>query len=252
MVGAGSYIATTSNLHVPEIPLLVGAFVAGSTLGSLAGFPLHSCCYVGRAGIAEFVFGSKSNPVRKRNILPFASANALRVNQIRQYRNGVYTGTQYNYYWTDNHGKVLLQLVGNHSSHSGKPGLQHAYHFAQSAESAWTEYQLNHLAAPFEQGTPIRFGLTKQDYLVLHAGGLEVHQRGKVEKMSVGEIGDVSIAKGKVTLTRTDAKTGIMGIGKSGQFHFMYADLGNARLFFTLLAHLTGMNEATESEPPGA
>lgn len=57
----------------------------------------HRCTYVGEHGIARFDLRGRRDAPPTGWTLLFSDAAALRASQTRQFVNGVYTGTRYDY-----------------------------------------------------------------------------------------------------------------------------------------------------------
>jgi len=102
----------------------------------------HRCTYVGEDGAALFELRGSRDRTPSAKVLRFADAAELRASQTRQFINGVYAGTVYDFRWTDASGRERLRLKGTHRGKDGPPKPGDPFHFATAAEVAWSVHYL--------------------------------------------------------------------------------------------------------------
>ncbi|MCH8136235.1 MAG: hypothetical protein IIB77_09690, partial [Proteobacteria bacterium] len=119
--------------------------------------------YVGRAGVARFKHkGPLARPAKCESLI-FESAADLRSSQTRQYINGVYAGTNYRFTWTNEAGKTIFKLIGSYRSSKTKaPKPTSVFHFAQSAEAAWSLHLIGLLDAELAEYGWVQFDLARE------------------------------------------------------------------------------------------
>jgi hypothetical protein len=207
--------------------------VVGLLLGYVAA-PKPTCTFVGTDGIAKFSWnGEQQAPAAEIHL--FSTATELRNSMVHNYHNGIYTGTNYEFWWTDAAGKRLFQIKGEYRGRKQGPKPGHEFYYGSAAESAWTEYLLPRAQEEWKRGNPVTFPINARDYVRLGQGYLEFGMKGKVDRCEIDEIGSFSINQGQVTLKRRGAKSGFFGLGASGVYSFPYQNLANAKLFLRLL-----------------
>ena len=244
---------------VPMTPLIIGGLI-GSVVGFFSSKPKYYTSYVGENGLASFQYGNRRSPIAKAEVFPFERGAVLHTEQTRRYTNGVYNGTTYKYTWKDAANKTIHTISGQHNSKEGTPPATDPYYFALAAEQAWNYYRFPQYLEKLRQGQSVVFPVQGKGAVLISPQGLQLQFGGKNEVISMEEIGNLSINKGQVTITRTGAKKGVMGIGKEGIYTFPYASLGNASLFLAFLSKVIGQEapkvnevstEATASGKPG-
>lgn len=200
------------------------------------------CSYAGSLGIARFRLKRDPDKTRRPEIFLFQNAVELRTSQTRHYTNGVYTGTNYEFIWSNFQGKTCYKLTGSYYSSDGKPDKESPYYYALGAEGAWSAFAFERAKAELANHGVVRFNLPYGNYLVIGDGFIDLCFKGQTAHCPTHEIDRVTIKQGVITLRRTDAKSGFFGIGSSGIFTFDYAGLANARVFLFLLDHLVGVD----------
>lgn len=240
------YIGLRTSHQFLDGLLSIIAAVIGGIIGWFVGRPKLACTFVGEEGVAEMHFDPRQQKVHKEDVLPFAQAESLRVSQTRHYTNGIYTGTEYNFRFQDSVGKPLMTISGRHSSQKGQPKPYDRFWFGVATEIAWSQYMLPRLLHRLGQGEPVRFALNGQDYVSIDRENIELHLGKKHEVLPFRDFAGVTVHQGTVTVARRDAKSGILGIGRSGYFSFPYANLSNGRLFLVLMNRLTPGDMPTE------
>jgi hypothetical protein len=221
----------------PEILL----FAAGTGLlvALLAWFARrfkHSCSYVCASGIIRYTLKGDRDADVASEVLVFRQAANLNAGQTRHYTNGIYTGTNYDYTWTDDEGHRLLRLSGSYNSKTGNPKPKSPFHLARAGEIAWNIHLSERLQAELDEFGSIEFPVNKHDVVRVGRGFLEFDFKGRVDHVPASEIKALSIHSGTFSIHTKDAKW----FGSKGKFSFNYSQLGNAGMFVFALEQLLG------------
>jgi hypothetical protein len=199
----------------------------------------HTCTYVGTKGIARFVCSGSREYLSTDEVFLYRDATELRIAQTRHYYNGVYTGTDYSFAWSNERGDVIHTIAGRYSSEEGNPVATDPYHYAIMAENAWTMFLFRDIERILEEDKLLFFGLKGGDYIELGEGLFILHQGGKKIKLKGNKIDKMTIGNGIIQVWEVGAQEG--WFTNSGIHQFMYADLGNARFFMFALEKLLGI-----------
>jgi hypothetical protein len=198
----------------------------------------QNCSFVGNQGVARFYCEGSREKISKGELFLFESASELRTSQTRHYHNGVYTGTMYNFTWSDAEGRKRYKLNGTYRGENSPPKPKDPFHFAQAAEIAWGNFLLERAAGELESRGSIRFNLSGDDWVAVGPGFIDLHIKGQEARCTRDEIAGLTIGGGVFKIKRTDAKIG--WFSKSGVFQFEYGKMANARLFVIALDKLLG------------
>ncbi len=225
---------------------LAGADTIWQVLAALALLPValwftrfkHTVRYVGKQGIAILTTKSRPDRVSRSEVFLFQNANELRTGQTRQYVNGVYSGTSYSFNWTDAAGKKVFKLSGTYHGEKKPPKPKDPFHFAESAELAWSIHLLDQADHELKETGAVRFRLTGKDWVAIGPGFLEYCRKGIEERWERDEIGGISIGDGVFKVKRTDAKEG--WFSSKGVVQFPYASMSNAKLFLIAINRILG------------
>jgi hypothetical protein len=220
---------------------VIGALIGGLFAGVAMWWMRfrHTCTYVGANGIALFQCSGKAERIVRSEVFLFEAAAELRIAQTRQYTNGVYTGTDYAFTWSDERGAVVYTLAGRYRSEAGTPPPGDPFHFALAAENAWTLHLFRAIERILTGNELLFFGLKGGDYLQLGQGLFILVQGGKSVELRSEQIEKMTIGDGVISVWQTGAKAG--WFVNKGIHQFMYADLGNARFFLFALEKLLGI-----------
>lgn len=199
----------------------------------------HTCSFVGKNGLARFRCRDGRTRLATSEVFLFEEAQELRTSQTRHYHNGVYTGTQYNFIWTDGGGKKRFKLSGTYRGEKAPPKPKDPFHLAASAEIAWSVYLLDRSSKELEERGAIRFPLKGGDWLDLGPGFLTVCRKGEIHKLTADVIGDIAVDQGVVKIKRLDAKEG--WFSSTGVYKFGYDTMANFHLFGMLYSRLVGL-----------
>lgn len=212
-----------------------GAVAAAVLAGYLSGFR-HRCTYVGTDGVAQFELRGGRDRQPSARVLRFADAAEVRASQTRQFVNGIYTGTEYDYRWTDASGRDLLRLKGTHRGKNGPPKAGSAFHFASAAEVAWSIHYLDRAQEQLEREGSIAFRVDKRRVVRVGPGFMEFHFGDEPVRVTVEEIANVTLGDGLFSFVHKDARW----YRSAGKYRFQYGQMANGKVFFLALDKLTG------------
>ena len=199
----------------------------------------HYNGYVGEQGIAHFTCKGSRQRVNVRETFLFAPNYDLRVQKTHHYNKGAYAGTTYQYTWSDDAGKAVYVISGQHSSQDKLPPLQDKYRFAISAEEGWSAYLLDAMLPRIDAGEACLFRLQKRNNIKVGKDSLELEINNKVQRFTSNQLSEVKVANGKVALKEEGAKEG--WFLSEGVHSFSYSDLGNAAVFLSLMEQVFGL-----------
>jgi hypothetical protein len=222
---------------LPFLPLIAGIPTALLTL-YFTRFR-HHCNYVGERGIAAFACAGNRDNITREDLFLFRDAVELRIGQTRNYYNGVYTGTGYNFTWSDENSTRMHQLSGTYRSEAGTPVPSDPYYFALSAEMAWTMYLFRNMDKVMTTKDTLIFGLRGNDFVEIGSGYLILSQRMQEIRFEAEQIAAMPIQNGVVAIHEHGATQG--WFSSSGIHSFPYQDLGNARFFLYACEKLLGI-----------
>ncbi len=215
-----------------------GVLAALATLGCVIYFTRfkHTCNYVGKAGIAEYRLSGSRDASPKAKVLLFEDCYDVTTWQLRQYVNGVYSGTQYKHIWRDAEGDELFALKGSFRSEQGTPKAVSPFWFAIAAEGHWNEFAFDRMVKDFESQGHLDFRVNRKDMVRVGPGFLELTFGGKTTRLTPEDIKTLSIANGSFTIHTKEARW----FSSKGKFGFEYGGMGNAKLFLFSLERLAG------------
>lgn len=199
----------------------------------------HTCSYVGDKGIARFECSGRRRNVNVREMMLFKNAADLRTGYMVYYHNGIYTGTQYTFTWSNEKGKPIYKLTGRFRSQAYTPKVTDPYYFALAAEGAWSQYLLQNMDELVDDDGLLFFPLTRGNHVQLGKRLLVIRQGDKAIQLAADEIEQISVENGLVIIREVGGKDG--WFVKSGFHQFKYDDLGNAQFFRFAVAQLLGI-----------
>jgi len=234
MLWAGSAANSFDRATLQALGVLLGLAALGITL-LVTRFKARSS-YVGAQGAACFVLKGRRDAKPKAQMLLFANAQELRAKQTRQYVNGVYCGTSYDYLWTDPAGKRLWRMKGTY--YQRKKGLKagEQFRFIQAAEVAWSVHYLERANKVLSTEGSIPFRVDKHRVLRVGPGFLEFHFGGEPVRLTQADIASVNLGNGMFQFKHKDAKW----YSLSGKYSFQYGTMANGRVFLLALEKLMG------------
>ncbi|QUY43755.1 hypothetical protein [Acaryochloris marina] len=226
---------------VTELPVLICALISTVIfigIGILTTQYFYQCSYVGELGIALHSLKGKRSGQPKTEIFLFKDGKNLFTQQTRNYYNGVYTGTTFNYWWTRLSGPEF-RLKGSYRSQKGNPPADNLCHFAQAAEGRWSTHLLPVINEQLNQLGYIEFPIGKTLRVVrIGPGFMEFEEKSGTHKVEVADMKDIQLGGGVFQFKHKDS-TWWSGKGK---YSFGYAAIPNARLFLICLERLTGIH----------
>jgi hypothetical protein len=239
VVGSGAALAAVIQMITATalLSLMMGVILSG-TVWFYTKFQ-HFCSYVGTAGVVKYeLFGSRS-AIPKENSLLFTDAHSLYTSSTRNYYNGIYTGTNYSYRWMKNSGGQYV-ISGNHRSEQGSPPEKNLWHFANVAESVWTNHVLNGMAEQFERYGYVEFPLTGSLQAVrVGEGFMEfVTKKDGAQRVMVDDMRDILLGSGTFQFKHQDSR---WWSGK-GKYSFQYSTIPNADAFLICLKQFAGIS----------
>ncbi|MEA2711033.1 MAG: hypothetical protein QOF78_3634 [Phycisphaerales bacterium] len=194
------------------------------------------CTYVGERGAIRYTLTRSRNATPKIELLLFDDAAEVHAAQTRQFLNGVYTHTAYDYDWTDAAGKRLLRVKGQHRGNNAPPKPGDAWHFANAAENAWSEHFLARAQQQLKDEGSIAFRIDKRRVVRVGPGFLEFHFGEAPQRVTAEEIASVGLGGGHFSFKHKDAKW----YSRSGKYTFSYGAMGNGKVFLFALEKLMG------------
>ena len=240
----GVYFGLNWLLSFGNLQADIAVQIMNASLGALTGLIAwfvtrfkHSCSYVGHDGIARYRISGSRGAQPREELFLFHQARLLRSSETDQYYNGVYTGTAYDYRWTDADNQKVFRLNGSYRSKQRNPKPKDPYHFAKMAEIAWSMYLLDATQAELESKGYVEFVVNRKDVVRVGLGFMEFHFMGKTERVPVNEMKDIAINAGWFSFKTSEARM----FSSKGKFSFQYGQMGNARLFLLCLDKLAGI-----------
>ena len=237
-VFGGYYLGRNSSQDDRQVFQMIGYFLGAGALGItllVTRFKVI-CSFVGEDGTASFTLKGRRDEKPKAQLLQFAQVEELRAKQTRQYINGVYTGTVYDYCWTGPGEQRLWRVKGSYRQR--KKGLRagEPFRFVQAAEIAWSVYYLERANKVLSTEGSIPFRIDSRRVVRVGPGFLEFHFGGEPMRLTREDIASVSLGSGTFQFKHKDAKW----YSLSGRYSFQYGNMANARVFLLALEKLMG------------
>jgi hypothetical protein len=199
----------------------------------------HFNGYVGEQGIAFFTCKGSRQKVKVRETFLFAPNYDLRVEKTHHYYKGAYNNTTYRDAWNNDAGTAVYVLAGQHNSQDKLPPLQDKYRFVLAAEEGWSDYLLAVILPRIDAGETHVFRLQKQNSVKVSKDVLELQINKKVQRFTSNQLSEVKVANGKIALKEEGAREG--WFLSEGVHSFSFSDLGNARVFLSLMEQVFGI-----------
>jgi hypothetical protein len=223
--------------------LVVASVIAGGLVTSLVLLALlmevrrrRRCSYVGTEGVAQYQGRYNVNRPPDESVFMFSDASYLRSAQTRHYTNSFYTGTNFAFTWYDTLDEPVFTIGGVYGSETGLPKWPSRYYFGQAAETAWSDYAIDHLQETLDEAGYVDFPVGETLLIRIRPGEIEFIKGKGSYRMAAGEIKRLSLDGGRFTFRHKDASF----FGSAGKFHFLYGDVANAKLFLHCLSALVG------------
>jgi hypothetical protein len=213
------------------VPMAAGVFL-GALLFAWLGRPWQLCTFVGQGG---FMRVKRRADRLKLERMRFQDAAELRLKQTRNYYNGIYTGTSFDYRWRDATGRALFVIAGVFRENAKKPPRpDHPIHFAQAAERAWLDHRLPAVLERVKSGQEVRFPVGKGKYLAVGRGYLELGLKGEARRLEPADIESLKLDQGWLTVKPR-------GAGWFGSAKVMFADIGDGKILLALVEKHLGI-----------
>src|SRR5688572_19812358 len=164
-----------------------------------------TCSYVGAEGVVRYRLANSRETAPKVDGFMFRDAAELRTSQTRNYTNGIYTGTTYEFNWTNPAGQRVYRLNGTYQSAKGTPKPKDPFHFANSPELAWSNYLLARVPEQIERDGFLHFNLGREKWVRVGPGFFVFNIRGKEERVNADEIKEISLNNGDFYIAHKDA-----------------------------------------------
>lgn len=191
--------------------------------------------FVGKDGLQRYTRGLLFGP--KLEVFRWDDAAELKVQRIRQFVNGVYTGTNYDYSWRDEKGKRVFRIHGAYRDDGALASHDPAV-FASSAEASWSAHRIAHFDRMIAREGVARFQCGR-DWIGVGKGFLEIGAKGATERVTIGDTKDIHFEQGVLVIKKRDAKEGLFR--SDGVYRFPVAALTDFRVFLVVLEEQTGI-----------
>jgi hypothetical protein len=190
--------------------------------------------FVGTSGLMDWSAGLLGPSA---TVLSFDEAHELRVQRTRQFVNGGYTGTFYNYSFTGRDGRQVFRIHGSYRDTDPIPPHDQVA-FAFAAERAWTKHKIAQIDRALRTEGVARFA-SGRDTIGIGKGFLELHAGGKIERISRPEIQSIQAWQGTLIVKRTGAKEGFFS--SEGVFKFPISQMADFTVFAITLEEQLGI-----------
>lgn len=191
--------------------------------------------FVGKEGLMRYTRGLLFGP--KLEVLRFEDAAELKVQRTRQFVNGVYTGTLYDYVWRGANGKIAFRINGQYRDDGGLDSHD-PVNFAYAAEAAWSAHRIQHFDRMIAQQGVARFQCGR-DWIGVGRGFLELGAGGRTKQIRIEDTKDIHLEQGVLVIKERDAKEGIFR--SEGVHRFPIAALNDFQVFLVVLEEQTGV-----------
>jgi hypothetical protein len=216
----------------------VGGTIAGVVLGMLIAWIQRrpQSTFVGTSGLERYTRGTFFGP--KLEVLRFDDASELKVQRTRHLRNGVYTGSTFDYAWRDRSGAVRFRIAGGFRDdrpiEADEPIM-----FAYAAEEAWSKHRIEHFRREIAQTGMARFACGR-DFIGVGPHFLEVAIGDKRQRISTRDgMKQIAFEQGMLVIKETGAKEG--WFSSEGVYRFSIATIADFEVFVRVLREQTGI-----------
>lgn len=197
--------------------------------------------WVGDQGIQRWekgIFGVRSEVMR------YADAASLTTQRTRQYVNGAYSGTLYNYTWWGHQRNKALVVSGSYREPElgfikGKPVAAHdPVMFGMAAERGWSRYRIGIIDQEIKNTGVARFS-SSDGQVRIGRGWVEFEVRGKVERLERAEIQSATVQQGVIIVKKVGAKEG--WFSSEGVYRFAVAGMADFAVFLAIFEEQVGV-----------
>ena len=232
LIGAG--VAGGMNLRFETVmPIAVGlGALGGAILFAYWGRPWEVCTVIGEKGLARV---KRRDEKTKTDVFVFADAVEMRQRQIKQYVNGVYTGTTFGYDWLDKDQQYQFRIGGVYREDTKKsiPKANEVY-FGTAAEHAWLNHRLPVVLDEVERGGTVRFNVGKKKWIDIGRGWVEFGLKKTPMRMEAADLKEASLHQGVLSIKPTEG-------GWGSTLKVSVADIGDMKIFLSLLEKTLGI-----------
>ncbi|WP_166826810.1 hypothetical protein [Thalassoroseus pseudoceratinae] len=228
--------ATFGGLDPDVVYISIGFGLLAGIITYFVSIFRHQCSYVGEQGVAILKIRGDWDSEIKEQLLLFEDAVSLNAAQTRNYTNGIYTGTSYDFTWKNGAGERLMRLNGNYHSKTGNPKEKSPFHLARMAEHAWNIHLTDRLQDELDEYGYVEFLVNKKDAVRVGPQFIEFCFKGRTERVPAHAIKNLSINNGIFAIHTNEAKW----FSSKGKFSFNYSSLANAGMFIFSLERLLG------------
>ena len=229
------------------LPSMLTMVILGVLVATIAFFVCKNdlrISFVGIRGIARYKFKNSDQPPNREEIFLFEDADALRTKLTREYQNGIYVASNYQFQWVDEVDKTQFKLAGSFSA--GKDNLpvgwDSEYFLALSAEDAFNRSKMEKIETEFMQSGFVKFRIDKNRFISVGTNFLEFDFNGKVERVSSSEIKNISVKEGWFKIQTINAKL----LSFKGKYSFAYGEMANPTIFLSALQEIAGFEYLEE------
>jgi hypothetical protein len=191
--------------------------------------------YVGEEGVVIYsTWGNRA--AAKPEVLLFANAAAIRTHQVRQYYNGVYTGTSFDYKFSDPAGKRIFRINGTYRDKKGRPKANSLFNVALASEASWNAHYHKRMVQEFESTGGVTFDVDGRNFVRVLPGALELNFKGQTTRVTPDDIKGIGLSNGHFSIHTKEARW----FSGKGKFSFEYGRMANAQVFLFAVEKLVG------------
>jgi len=238
-VAIGVFRVLRGHGEVPEMLLYAGAGILG-VLAFAASMlliqPGPTTTYVGSEGLLRI---KRKGRDANMDHVRFEDVTGLTTHQVRNYTNGVYTGTNYTFTFHRRQGGKPFVINGAFQTKEGTQAPAHNFvHFAWAAERAYTLFRLHGMDQQLAQQGMLHFDAGGGNRISLGTNVMELTFKGQTERLQKSDIASLNLNAGMLTIERVGATKGMFS--KSGVFTFNVGQMHDFRYFLIALEMLLG------------
>jgi len=201
----------------------------------LTGFK-HRCSYVGSFGVARYEITGNRQTESTIELFQFSQAGELYNKIVRNYYNGVPTGTNFDFHWYA--GKAsIFQIKGTFSGCGDNPKVSSTYHLGRVAEMVWSDFLIDSLNEQLDQQGAIDFRTSDGGGIRISREYIEFASRKGTERLELADIGELKIDGGRVMFKHKEAGW----LSSKGKYNFDYASIANGHCMMMVLNQILGV-----------
>jgi len=207
--------------------------------------------YLGELGIERLRVQGRPDATPSREAFLFDDIAELRISLVRWLMHGnVHVATKFEYNWTDFQQQTVYKIEGMVGAKEFPIEQGHAWHLAQFAEKAWTDFVYGRLQEEYRRIRCMTFVINKWKSILVGDGFLEYRTSGSTERFQVKDLETATLVDGWFTFSPRDS----VRFGRSAKIKFRYSELANAQAFIMALDEFLGFdpNDFTETSSSAA